>query len=524
MQLEPSPAGAGATGSGSERLQGLSRKAGLNALASGLDYGARTVVEFVLNPILVSGLGTGLYGVWRVLWRLTGYLWATTGRSAQALQSAIANRLHSDDLDEKRRLVGAATLVSLAFVPVLAAATGVLAWLLPDLLEVAPQDAAAVRWAIVLLGIDSIALSLLTLPRSVLQGENHGYRRMGASAVLVVIGGAATAAAVWLDWGLVGVATANLAGTLVAGAMFWQVTRRHVPWFGAARPQRAEVRWFFGLSGWFMLWKLVNQLMIAGDVVVLGALASVEAVSVYSLTKFVPEAVLPLLSMLVMGGVPGLGGVIGAGEFERARRIRAEVMAITWIIATAASVSVLVWNRTFVELWVGGEFFAGDTELLLIMVTLLQLGIIRNDAFIIDLTLEVRGKVLVGLASAVVSLGIAGLLIAVWDLGISGLCIGLLLGRAMLSLLYPRMVGRAIGHPMREQLGAAVRPLLTTVVLFAGAALAGSRRIPGGWPVLVIGSALTGAATVVVAAYAGLDAAHRTVLTRRLRTLAGRLR
>ena len=99
--------------------------------------------------------------------------------------------------------------------------------------------------------------------------------------------------------------------------LFWRVTKKYVHWFGLARPDRSEIRWFFGLSGWFMLWKLVNQLMVAGDVVVLGVLASVEQVSVYSLSKFLPEAVLPLLSMLVMGGVPGLGGVIGAGHHAR---------------------------------------------------------------------------------------------------------------------------------------------------------------------------------------------------------------
>lgn len=507
-----------------DRLQGLSKKAGLNAAASGIDYGARTAVEFVLNPILVAGLGSTLYGVWRVLWRLTGYLWATTGRSAQALQSAIANRLHSDDVEEKQRLVGAAAIVSVAYLPILLLSTGLFAWFLPDALDVPVQHTAAVRWTIVLLGLDSIALSLLTLPRSVLQGENHGYRRMGLSSVLVVLGGLGMAGAIWLDWGLVGVAVANLVNTLYTGALFWQVTKRYVPWFGAARPLRSEVRWFFGLSGWFMLWKLVNQLMVAGDVVVLGSFASVDAVTVYSLSKFVPEAVLPLLSMLVMGGVPGLGGVIGSGDLARARRIRGEVMAFTWLVATAAAATILVWNRTFVDLWVGGEFFAGDTELLLIMLSLLQLGFIRNDAFIIDLTLKVRAKVLVGLASAVISLGLAAVLVGPLDMGISGLCIGLIVGRTMLSVLYPWLVGRAVEHPLGSQFRAIVRPVLVTAALLALAEVAGGRTVPGRWPVLVLGSAATAVVAVLAAGWAGLRPAERRHLTKRLRSLVGKFR
>ena len=37
--------------------KGLSRAASLNAAAAGLDFTARTVVELVLNPLLLSGLG-----------------------------------------------------------------------------------------------------------------------------------------------------------------------------------------------------------------------------------------------------------------------------------------------------------------------------------------------------------------------------------------------------------------------------------------------------------------------------------
>ncbi len=508
---------------GNERLQKLSRKAGLNAAASGIDYVARTAIEFILNPVLVAGLGSTMYGVWRVLWRLTGYLWATTGRSAQALQSAVANRLHSDDTDEKRRLVGAAALVTLAYTPVLILSTVLLAVFLPGALDVPAEHLLAVRWAIILLGIDSITLSLITLPRSALQGENHGYRRMGMSAVLVVAGGLGMAIAVWLDWGIAGVALANWVNTLYTGFVFYRVTKRYVPWYAISRPTRTEIRWFFGLSGWFMLWKFVNQLMVAGDVVVLGSFASVDAVSVYSLTKFVPEAVLPLLSMLVMGGLPGLGGVIGFGDHDRARRIRAEVMSLTWLIGTATAVAIVIWNRAFVELWVGAEYFAGDTEVLLIMITLLQFGMIRNDAFIIDLTLKVRGKVLVGLTSAVIALGVSAILVGPYELGISGLCIGMITGRAMLSVLYPWMVGQAIGHPLLAQVRSALRPILVTAAMLAVAAEVGGEQLPNSWMPLILGSAITGLLALVVAMYAGLRPAERATLVRRMQTIAGRL-
>lgn len=501
---------------------GLSRKASLNAAAAGLDFGARTVVELLLNPLLLRGLGDYLYGAWRILWRLTGYLWAAGGRSAQALQSALANRLHSDDTDEKRHLVGASVVVWVAFLPLLCAVTALAAWKLPDILDAPTQHEGVVRWTIVLLGVDSIAVSLLTIPQSTLQGSNLGYRRMGLSTVLVVLTGALTAAALWLDFGIVGVAVVNLVATVYTGVVFWRITKVHVPWFGVARPHRREIRWFFGLSSWFMVWKLVNQLMMSGDVLVLGVVGSVELVTAYSLTKFIPEATLPLLSMLVMGGVPGLGGIIGAGDHARARRVRGEILALTWLLALAGSVAIIVWNESFVALWVGDRYFAGSTELVLVMITLLQLALIRSDAFILDVTLKVRTKTLTGLMSSLVALITAGVLIQRYEMGITGLCIGLVVGRSILNVIYPALVGRAIGHPFARQLRSAIRPTVATIVLFAAASVAQRSVSVDSWPVVIVGSACTAVVALAGAFIAGLDATARQRVVERVRLLAER--
>ncbi|MGD9704285.1 MAG: lipopolysaccharide biosynthesis protein [Acidimicrobiia bacterium] len=523
-EREPLPRSPSGGDHSMSRSTGLSRKASLNAAAAGLDFGARTIVELVLNPLLLHGLGDYLYGAWRILWRLTGYLWATSGRAAQALQSAIANRLHSEDTDEKRRLVGASVVVWAFYLPLLSTVTALAIWKLPGLLDAPSRHVTTLRWTILLLGVDSINVSLLTIPQSTLQGENLGYRRMGLSTVLVLLSGLLTAGALWLDFSIIGVAVVNMIATLYTGAVFWRITKTHVPWFGLARPRRDEVRWFFGLSSWFMMWKLVNQLMMSGDVLVLGVLGSVELVGIYSLTKFIPEATLPLLSMLVMGGIPGLGGIIGAGDHPRARRVRGEVLALTWLLALAGAVAILVWNESFVALWVGERYFAGTTELLLLMITLVQLALIRSDAFIIDLTLKVRAKTLTGLGSSLVALVTAGVLIREYDMGITGLCIGLVAGRSILNVIYPVLIGKAIEHPFRDQLVSAVRPVLATVGMFAAAVALGRHVSVDSWPVLIVGSALTGVAALAIAFSLGLDPGARHRVAKRVRLLAGRSR
>src|SRR6266704_2228710 len=86
----------------------LTQRASLNVVASLLDYGAKIAVNFLVIPILVTGLGRSLYGVWEMLGRLVGYLTAGDGRPTQALRLVVATMQASDDGAAKRRYVGAA--------------------------------------------------------------------------------------------------------------------------------------------------------------------------------------------------------------------------------------------------------------------------------------------------------------------------------------------------------------------------------------------------------------------------------
>jgi O-antigen/teichoic acid export membrane protein len=499
----------------------LSRRASLNALAAGLDHVARIIVELLVNPLLVAGLGTQLYGTWRFLWQWSGYVWATSGRSSQALQFAIANRQQSDDTDEKRSYVTCALVVWCAFLPLLAGTGALGVWLTPHLLNTPDPYVFEVRWAAALLVADSIALTLLTMPRSVLQGENLGYRRMGLSSAFVLLGGCLTALAVHLDTGVVGVAAANLAHTVVTGLLFWRITKRYVPWFGLARPSPGTLRWFFGLSSWFLGWKFVSVLMTASDVLILGVFSSAGLVTVYVLTKFVPEALNRLMVIVVSGVMPGLAGVIGAGDHAKARRVRGETMSFTWLVAAAIGASILLWNASFVNLWVGAEHYAGTVGTLLMVVMVLQFCLIRNDSYLIDATLNLRTKVLVGWLSTLVSVAAGAALVGRYDLGIVGVCAGILAGRTIVSFVYPWRVGRCIGHPLLRQLRSTIRPAAATAALFGTVLVAGRHVGTQSWPVLVIAAPATALVAGVAATFCGLTSEQRWRLVRRVRRVAG---
>ncbi len=488
----------------------LTKKAFLNAAAAILDYGARVLVAFLVTPILVSKLGDLAYGIWQISVRLTGYLSVAGGRPTQALKWTVASQQVSVDYDKKRREVGSAVAVSLLFLPILGALGAVLVWYSPILLDVSAELVWMVRAAVTLLVINLMVTDLADVPHAVLMGENLGYQRIGISSLLVLAGGLLTALVVYWGGGLVGAAAVALLMTLVTGAFYMLVVRRFVPWFGVAVPSWQDVRSFFSLSWWFIAWRLVQQGMMASDIVVLGLLNSAELVTVYTLTKFIPDALTNLTVATVVAVLPGLGGIVNSGKMEKAAQARGLIMSATWLLVTLAGGAALLWGREFISLWVGPEYDAGPVATLLVTLMVAQVTLIRNDANLINLTLDLPKKVMVGAVSVALSLGIAGVLIGVYDMGIVGLCVGFIAGRAILSVAYPWSLSRFLGVPFHTQLLGAVRPVAVTAVLFWALLYARGLVTVDTWLGLVVYGGLSLVLMAVVLFFAGLSRRQRS--------------
>lgn len=495
----------------------LTKKASLNAVASILDYGARWFVTFVLNPLLVSGLGDFGYGTWQVLGRLIGYISPAGGRPTQALKWTIANHQASTDYEEKRQQVGSAVVVWLMFLPLLSLLGATLAWYIPSWLDTPLDLYPSVRWAAALLVANLIFTNLAEIPQSVLRGENLGYKRMGLTTLFVLLGGGLMALAMFYKTGLIGLAVANLATTAMTGALFFIIVRSYIKWFGIAKPMFVAVRKFLGLSWWFLAWTLVLQLLKAGDVVVLGIFDSAELVTHYSLTRYIPETIIGVVAIVVFGITPGLGGMIGKGELAKALRVRGELMIFTWLIVTVFGATMLLWNQSFVQLWVGGEYYAGTISNLLIILMVSQFAFIRNDANIIDLTLDLRTKVLIGLLAAGFSAGASGILVGVYKLGIVGLTLGFIAGQLILSIGYPLIVGRFFSVSIYSQLRGFLRPACVTILLFVPLMVLGDYLAVNTWLSLVLSAALTVGLLSLLAFYFGVTGEQRKSLVNRIR-------
>src|SRR5213080_3836218 len=477
----------------------LTQRASLNVVASLLDYGAKIAVNFLVIPILVTGLGRSLYGVWEMLGRLVGYLTAGDGRPTQALRLVVATMQASDDNAAKRRYVGAAFVVWILFLPVILAAGAVLVWAAPTITQAPPELQAPVRLGVALLVGGLLFANLASLPESVLRGMNLGYKRMGLQAALEIVGGAGS----------------QIVFAALLGATFWIVVKKYVPWFGVERPTRADVRSLLGLSAWYSAGEAIAKVLLASDVIILGILVSPTAVASYVLTGYAARLAVNIHVLAAGGAIPGIGGVIGRRQYDKAAGLRYELLAVTWLFATAVGGTILLWNRSFLGLWVGSENYAGPVIDLLIVLVMTQTTIIRSDAFVIDSALQPRARVFVAGATVAITIALATLL--TWKFGMLGLRIGVFIGRLTQSIAYPVLAHTCLGSQPAPPPATFVRPLAVMAVLFAACAYLSRLVLVQHWLSWAIGAAVTFALILGTAIVAGLPPDVRRAVFARVR-------
>src|SRR2546428_229084 len=204
-----------------------------------------------------------------------------------------------------------------------------------------------------------------------------------------------------------GVAGAQVALAALSALCFWWLARTYVVWFGARRPARAETRSLASFAAWLAGGDLIAKLLLGSDVLILGTLLSPAAVTTYVLTAYAPRAAVAVHGSAVGAAMPGLAGLIGEGQYERAALARGDLMILTWLFATAVGTTILLWNRSFVALWVGAEHYGGAVGGLLIGWIAVQTAFIPAAAFIIDAALRAWLRVLIAAVTAVVTITLA---------------------------------------------------------------------------------------------------------------------
>ncbi|HEX6428545.1 MAG TPA: oligosaccharide flippase family protein, partial [Niastella sp.] len=367
-----------------------------------------------------------------------------------------------------------------------------------------------IRITCCLLVFSVLVFKFFELFEAILRGMNLSFKRMGFRAGIVIIGGGLKVLALTMGYGLIGLAVVHLIDSLLIGLSYYVVMKRNVEWFGFGKPKRSNVFRFGKLSIWYLADAGANVVNTNSDKLLLGIVMGPVTVAYYTLTKFVPVALEGLINRLVLGTMPGIGKLLGLKEYDKINEVRKKINNVTLMLTTAFGATIIIFNHSFLNAWVGKEHFAGHLANVLIMVAAIQDTFVKNDACIISATLDIKRKVFLALISGVLFAGLG--IILVNQLGIAGLCLSLIISRLFLFIGQRKILANIVNAEPPVATMANYRPFLISLFLLGMSVLVATQTETVGIYQLIVLAPVAFAITVSLFYFFGLSRSDRSAL------------
>lgn len=484
-----------------------------------LGQGAKFILSFVLGPVIIKGLGKELYGVWGMLGQLVGYFSLTDLRPAGTMKFLLSLKQHSNDIEEKKRLIGTTLFLWAASLPFMALIGFLVVRFFPNFIKT-DSNLDSIRIVLTILIVGVVLDRLLSIPSNVLRAQNLEYKGMGISAVTVLVIGVLNAFVVWMGWGLIGLAVSTLLGIVISSTVRMWVALRAISWIGVLWPQREEVKSFLKTSVWLTFSAISNLLLTSTDVLLIGIFLGPTASSVYLTTSLVLRSLTDPLSTFFNSANAGIAGLCGQGEWERVEKIRREMYVIAIGIMTFLGVGIVSLNRTFLALWVGPDFFGGPLLNMLLIVEFLLIVLVRIDTPIVSAALLIKEQAMVIFLGGVVSVMLG--IFTMPKLGVSGMALGIIAGQGILFTFNWGLLLRRLTILTSDYVRDIGRPLLVGAVLLYIANFLAVVISTTTWPGFILWGGLVGLGTICIVWFVSFSNQTRQLVQGRILDVTSR--
>ena len=275
-----------------------------------------------------------------------------------------------------------------------------------------------------------------------------------------------------LGWHVYSLTVATIAGTFLGSFSIYLFCRRlgfYPPreHRGSYSPQLFRELFHFG-GGLFMM-NLGAQLASASQVIVVSRLLGMEAAATWSVATKVFSMAQQFVSRVLDSSAGGLAEMVVRQESGQLQKRFRDLVAISAVMAVAASTGIALMNGAFIEFWTSGKVTWPPWNNYLLACVLFSTAVTRCHIGLVGINKQIRGMKFVYLVEGLAFVSLSVLLVP--PLGLAGLLIAALICNVAITGIYG--VSRTadyFGISRRAVTGWVVRPLwilLITASLFA---------------------------------------------------------
>ncbi len=461
--FQPTPSAQGPLG-GSQTSPTLIRNTAFNSGAYIVNLG----VGLIVSPVLLVALGVERYGLWSLLWAITGSLGLLDLRTAGALTPLAATAWAREERDRVVRLVttgltfyAALGVLEVGAVLLWTRVPGLMAWLPGPLRE---EGASALIAATAVFAINSVTLVFTSLL--------HAFQRFDLAAriamAVTVFRGTVLVAVAWGGGGLRELVLAEACVACLQWLVTLRVVRRLLPDTRLLRrPDPGAFRELIRFGGKLQIAHITHLISLHADKILLSAFLGLTAVAYYDLGQKIAYLMRGLPLLLISATMPVVSAMDARGDRERLWEFYLKCMRMVVFVATPLLIFTLTGAREILIAWVGVTAlearqavwllgFGYYLYLVSVMANYVSVGMRKPE-------LEMRRSML----SGALNLGLSAALIPL--IGFAGAPLGTALALAAGSFYLIRAVNLEFGRSPSAVLGMFRRPALVGIPAAGGA-------------------------------------------------------
>ncbi|MEQ1885790.1 MAG: oligosaccharide flippase family protein [Bryobacteraceae bacterium] len=313
------------------------------------------VSAFVINPLVVRGLGIEAYGVWALVFSMLDYLNVADLGIRSATVKYVAHYSTLQDQEKLHKALNASLMYFLAIALVLASVIFFFARASVVFFHI---PAALTEDYVLLLRLTGITMAfqlLFNVPKAALEGIQDFPSISRINICVSTIRATLSLLALHFHLGLAGLGWATVIGIWCGFAILIGVFRRHFPGFSVAPHDfdRAMFRQLFRYGIPTLLGSLASQFLQNGPVVLLGILKDAASVGYYSLVLRLLSGLYELISQV--GGITTSAMARLAAEDAQTAIRRAVLYLNRYAFALFHFVFLflLIFGDSLFALWVG---------------------------------------------------------------------------------------------------------------------------------------------------------------------------
>lgn len=441
----------------------IKKKTLLTAYSRMLAIVMSIVYQLVLTPIILSFWGTTLYGIYVIINKTNNFLSIVDVRPTAILRLKLAHDQLSEDIQDKRKYIGASYVISLLFLPIFVIGGLIIAYFSPDIFHIDNIYVDESRYAIILLSILLSFNGFWGVPEAILRGNNLEYKSFFVEPIRLLLVACFTILFLCNGWGILSVVFAMFMGSLFSYVSRLILRRLILKDYSASRPSAVHIKYFFNKGGWYMISSFLMQLINNFDVILIGILMSPEAVTLFAITKAIVFRLVESLEVLVTSATTGVGEIIGSMDKGRMSMARMNIIDLVLPLSLFVASYFFLFNEPLISYWTNSSVYAGNTVNILICFSAIFLMLTCVEEIFVISSLNFKEKSLCLLSSALIA--IVSSVVFNQPFGLAGNAMGILLGRITLFFLYNNINNKLIGKRIVIGLDFSVKLLIYVVII-----------------------------------------------------------